>query len=111
MTASEYLKWAPDRDAAFELYKRDISTFTADMILADLEAKYGMVQGKIIHNLIAINACPSCGQSQSIHWSTCESCWETNDDYFEALGALVESHPIGRARSTGMRGSNIDLED
>lgn len=110
MSASEYLAWAHDRDAAFEIYKRDIGTFMPSMILEDLEAKYGMAQGKMIHGLIAMNTCPSCGRSQSVVWGACKSCWEANDDYFEALGALVEEHPIGRWGGIGMRGSNIDPE-
>ena len=44
------------------------------MILEDLEAKYGMAQGKMIHGLIAMNTCPSCGRSQSVVWGACKSC-------------------------------------
>ncbi len=107
---SEFLAWASDRDQALGIYKRDIWTFKPDVIVADLEARYGMIQGKIIHSLIAINACPSCGRSQIVDWGTCESCWEMNDDYFDSLGAIVEEYPIG-VGCAGIRGVHIDPEN
>lgn len=54
-----------------------------------------------VKTLLEINACPSCHASRSSSDSFCERCGDANEDYFEALGALVEAHPIGRIVPSG----------